>query len=285
MLWACDPSAVSQAGNAGQPGVGQGGNVATDASQGGGHSAGPGAGGQLAASGGSAQAVGNGGATAVPSTDGQTYGTTHSGQYHLGPVDFAETDWHNACAPSGGYVASLRDPTGLSGEYLAGVSNQFADGGGVCDACILIKTGTGRQIVARVVTYGDTNEPGDIDVSPSVYEKLNSGEYPRAMSWQFAKCPDTGTLRYEFQTGANVWWTSLWVRNPKVPLTKVEVKSTNHKTYVALARASDGTFTDASGFGEGSFTFRLTALDGQTLEDTLPSFTPGQIVVSPKQFE
>jgi hypothetical protein len=27
------------------------------------------------------------------------YGEVHAGQYHLGPVDFAETEWHNACAP------------------------------------------------------------------------------------------------------------------------------------------------------------------------------------------
>ncbi len=227
----------------------------------------------------------SGGTTATPTTDGQTYGELRSGQYHLGPVDFAETEWPNACAPEGGYVSSLQDSTGLSGEYLAGVSNSYAQTGGSCDACILVKTGAGRQIVARVVTYGVTNDLGDIDVSPSVYDKLNTGEYPRSMTWQFARCPDTGTLRYEFQTGANVWWTSLWVRNPRVPLTKVEVKSTNHKSYVTMARASDGTLTDASGFGEGAFTLRLTALDGQVIEDDFPSFTPGQITVSTKQFQ
>ena len=32
---------------------------------------------------------------------------------------------------------------------------------------------------------------------------LDSGEFPRAMTWQFAKCPDTGKIVYEFQTGAN----------------------------------------------------------------------------------
>jgi expansin len=228
---------------------------------------------------------GSGGSTAAPTTDGTAYGENHSGQYNLGPVDFAETEWHNACAPDGGYVASLRDATGLQGEYLAGVSGTYAQNGGVCDACILIKTATSRQIVARVVTYGATNAPGDIDVSPSVYAALNTEEYPRSMTWQFAACPDTGTLRYEFQTGANVWWTSLWVRNPRVPLTKVEVKSTNHQNFIEMARGTDGTLTDASGFGDGAFTFRLTAMDGQALTDTLPGFSPGQILESTQQFQ
>lgn len=66
----------------------------------------------------------------------EVYGEIHSGQYHLGPVDFAETVWHNACAPGGGYRNDLRANAGLGGEYLAGVSHSYAEGGGVCDRCI-----------------------------------------------------------------------------------------------------------------------------------------------------
>ena len=58
------------------------------------------------------------------------------------------------------------------------------------------------------------------------------------------------------------------MRNARVPLTKVEVQSPNHAAYVALARGSDGTLTDASGFGNGSFTIRLTGVDGQQITDT-----------------
>jgi hypothetical protein len=213
------------------------------------------------------------------------FGESHEGQYHLGPVDFAETEWPNACTPAGGYRPELRDITGLGGEYLAGVSNSYAENGGVCDACILIDTAQGESIVARVVTYGVTSEPGNIDVSPSVYDSLNHGEYPRTMSWVFTNCPDTGALRYEFQTGANVWWTSFWVRNQKVPVTKVEVKSTNHAEFFELRRETDGTVNDDGGFGEGEFTLRITAMDGQVIEDTFPSFEPGELKVSTKQFE
>ncbi len=213
------------------------------------------------------------------------FGETHSGQYHLGPVDFAETEWPNACTPLGGYRQVLHYITGLGGEYLAGVSYEYAENGGVCDACILIETGMGESIVARAVTYGATNEPGDIDVSPSVYSALNHDEYPRSMTWVFTNCPNIGALRYEFQTEANPWWTSFWVRNPKIPVTKVEVKSTNHSNWFELRRETDGTFNDDGGFGEGTFTLRLTAMDGQTLEDTFPSFKAGELIVSDKQFE
>lgn len=220
-----------------------------------------------------------------PTTDAETMGEPHAGQYHLGPVDFAESAWHNACAPADGYRSSLEDVTGLGGEYLAGVSNTYRAGGAVCDSCILIKTGTGRSIVARVVTYGETNEPGDIDVSPNVFEALDTGENPRAMTWEFAKCPDTGTLRYEFQTGANPYWTSLWVRNPRVPVTKVEVQSANHGSFFELRRETDGTVNDDGGFGNGEFTFRITGMDGQVVTETLPSFAAGELVTGSEQFD
>ena len=223
-------------------------------------------------------------ANGPPTTDAPVFDQVVSGQYHLGPVDFAESAFHNACAPQGGYRAELQNSTGLGGEYLAGLANEHADAGGTCDACILIKTATGRSIVARVVTYGDEADPGDIDVSPSVFQTLNTGEYPRSMTWQFSKCPDTGTLQYEFQTGANVYWTSFWVRNQRVPLATAEVQSANHSSFFALRRETDGTLNDDGGFGEGSFTLRLTGIDGQVITDTFPSFSPGQLITSTQQF-
>ncbi len=212
------------------------------------------------------------------------YGEVHRGQYHLGPVDFAETVWHNACAPSGGYRGELVESAGLGGEYLAGVSYTFNEGGGVCDKCILINTAKGNNIVARVVTYGATNGPGDIDVSPSVYAALNEGEYPRTMTWQFTKCPPAGVIQYEFQTGAHIWWSSLWVRNARVPIEKVEVKSQKRTEYLQLRRGGDGTLTDSGGFGAGPFTLRTTAIDGQVIEDTFDSFPTGQLIPSKGQF-
>ena len=239
-------------------------------------------------SGSKANAGGSAGSASVgkPTINGDMFGDAHAGVYHLGPVDFAETQYHNACAPGGGkYRKELQASVGLGGEYLAGVSNAFNDGGGVCDACILIETGKGKSIVARVVTYGVEHADGDIDVSPSVFEAIHQGEDPRSQTWHFARCPDEGALQYEFQTQANPFWTSLWVRNPRVPLVKAEVKTATDKDFVALERAGDGTLTDASGFGDGAFTLRLTGIDDQVITDDLPGFKPGTLVQSTQQFD
>ncbi len=204
------------------------------------------------------------------------------GQYHLGPVDFAETEWTNACSP---YPASLLSVTGLGGELLAGVSHAYAGAGSVCDACIKITTATGRTQVARVVTYGDTPHPSNLDVSPSIYQGLNTGEYPRSMSWEFTPCPAPSPLFYQFKTASSIWWTSLWVRNPKIPITRVEVKSANHASFFELRRETDGTLNDDGGFGPGPFTLRITGMDGQVLTETLPGFSAGQLITATVQFQ
>jgi expansin (peptidoglycan-binding protein) len=220
-----------------------------------------------------------------PTTSGDTFGDAHEGVYHLGPVDFAETQWHNACAPAGKYRSALQSTAGLAGEYLAGVSNAFNGGGSVCDACILIETGKGKSIIARVVTYGVEMADGDIDVSPAVYDAIHQNEFPRSQTWHFARCPEAGPLQYEFQTEANIYWTSLWVRNPRVPLAKAEVKKKGASDFIELTRAGDGTLTDASGFGDGAFTFRLTGMDGQVVTDDLTGFKAGELVKSSKLFD
>ena len=229
-------------------------------------SAGTGAGGTSAAGptstsgGATGGAVGTGGAGPLV-----TYGQPYTdGQYNLGPVDYAETQFHNACAPGTKYDPRVQQ---VEGTLLAGLWDGIPNVAGYCDACIWVQTAKGKSAMLRVVTYGDTTMDS-IDTSQNAYDDLNSMEYPRAMTWQFAKCPDTGPMMYEFQTGSSEYWTSLWVRNARVPLTKVEVQSPNHTAWTELQRGSDGTLTDGSGFGMGSFSIRSTGVDGQQVVDT-----------------
>jgi expansin (peptidoglycan-binding protein) len=187
------------------------------------------------------------------------------GQFNLGPVDYEESAFHDACAPTTKYASSIQT---VEGSLLAGLWSGIPNVAADCDACILVTTAMGKSALLRVVTYGDTT-PNSIDVSPNAYAMLDSGEYPRTMTWQFARCGDTGPMLYEFQTGSSEYWTSLWVRDPRAPIAKVEVRSPNHASYVELDRGTDGTLTDNAGFGKGDFTLRLTAMDGQTVEQPI----------------
>jgi expansin (peptidoglycan-binding protein) len=205
-------------------------------------------------------------------------GETHAGDYSLGPVAFSGSFW-NSCAP---YTPDLERQ---AGEMLAGLALKWNGDGSLCDTCILVKTAKGKSVVARVVTTGETQGPNDVDLSQAAFNAISVGEYPRKMTWELVKCPPGGKVQYQFQTEANPDWTSLWVRNARLPLKSVEVKSKSHGSFTPLKRGGDGTLTDAAGFGEGPFTLRVTAADGQIITDTLSKIVPGGVVASSGQFE
>jgi hypothetical protein len=212
-----------------------------------------------------------------PDGGGVALGDTHSGQYHLGPVEWSGSFW-NACAP---YPPAIES---LEGQLLAGLSNELASTGNACDACVQVTTGEGKTIIARAITYGVANAAGDIDLSQAAFDQIHQGEYPRAMTWQFVTCPGSGPVYLQFQTAANPDWTSLWVRNPRVPIERVEVKSQHHAAFTALERGTDGTFTDSAGFGSGAFTLRIIGINGATLDQDFPSFTGGALLTGTANF-
>ena len=210
-----------------------------------------------------------------PVTVGDPIGPDHSGQYHLGPVDFAESAFHNACAP---YPGTIRT---ITGHMIAGVSNTVADPGSLCDACIEVTTAMGRTEVLRVVTYGASGSDGDLDVSPEAFEALNLDEFPRTMTWHLVACDNAEPLYVQFQTESHQWWTSLWVRNPTVAIDRVEVINAKFPDGRELERGTDGTFTENSGFGEGPFTLRVVGITGASIDIPMGAIDPGALIAAP----
>ena len=82
------------------------------------------------------------------------------GQFHLGPVDYEETKFHNACASGTKYAPAVR---AAEGKLLAGLWGGLPNVAGHCDACILVTTERGKSATLRVVTYGETT-PNSIDL-------------------------------------------------------------------------------------------------------------------------
>lgn len=221
-----------------------------------------------------------------PVTTSTTFGATHSGSYHLGPVDWAQTQWTNACGP---YPTSVQT---MEGVYLAGVDNSLASDGSLCDACALVTTRLGKSVLVRLITYGVSNTAGDMDLSPEAYAAIHEDDpqgtssNPRPMSWQLARCAggSSASLALQWQTQANPYWTSFWVRNAALPLAKVEVKSSKHAAFFALRRETDGTWNDDGGFGEGAFTLRFTATTGEVVTADFTTFTAGATESTSVQF-
>jgi expansin (peptidoglycan-binding protein) len=130
-----------------------------------------------------------------------------------------------------------------------------------------------------------------MDLSPQAYAAIHEDDpqgtpdRPRPMSWQLATCPRLGNVRLQYQTQANPWWTSLWVRAATRPVTKVEVKSANHADFFALRRETNGTWNDDGGFGMGSFELRISAEGAAApLSAKFDGFTAGALVDTGMQF-
>ena len=190
----------------------------------------------------------------------------------LGPVDFAETKFNNACST---YPTVLQN---LYGNYLIGL-----DGGHVanveshCDNCAQL-TANGKTIIAHVVTYGDENGTYAIDLSPEARTALGLSDSNWTGTWQFSSCPTGGTpIYYEFDarqwSPENFWYMRIWTRNQRVPITALETKL-GSGAWSAASRQSDGAWQSVSGvdFSSG-FQVRVTGVDGQQLVDTIPAPT------------
>lgn len=206
------------------------------------------------------------------------------GDYALGPVEFHGAE-HNACGPH------LPATERVYGADLVGIGSSYSGHAELCDACVEITTRVGTRVVARVVTYGETRTPGSIDLSSHAFATLlrpdpsAPPESPRPMSWHVVPCPDAPPIAIQFQSQANVDWSAFWVRNPKWPLAKVEVRSSRHASFTMLRRETDGTFVDDGGFGPGAFTLRLHASSGGTIDARFETISPGGLIDTRQNFD
>jgi hypothetical protein len=234
-------------------------------------------------------------ATKVPvvvSDAGSSYfGETHAGSFWLGPVDFAETAFHNACGPSGAHYPALIQ--NLYGSHLMGLANDLRLGdlaagkGQLCDVCAEL-TANGHTVIARVITYGDETGTYDIDVSPEADRALG-GSAGRTLTWRFVTCPTQNPIYYTFdgRDWSNTWYFRVWVRNARVPVAKIEYR-VGQQAWAMADWQSDGAWQAANADFSAGFSLRVTSIDGTTVEDSLPGigkFDPNAGIASHGNFE
>ena len=177
------------------------------------------------------------------------------------------------------------DIMGLADDVtLQGLS---AGSGQLCDVCAEL-TANGQTVVAHVVTYGQETGTNDIDVSKEVDAALNASA-GRKLTWRFVSCPTRNSIYYTFddRQWSNVWFFRVWIRNARVPVQKVEYKLGSGAWAVADWQ-SDGAWQAASQDFSKGFSLRATAIDGQTVEDSLPgvsTFDPNAGIASHGNFQ
>ncbi len=160
-------------------------------------------------------------------------------------------------------------------------TNEYAQSA-MCGACAEVEGPKGKVRV-RIVDLCPGCAPDQLALSPQAFDTVASGGTLEApVSWRFIACGVEGPVRYRVKEGSNQYWTALQVRNHRLPVQKLEWQKAG--TWVTLQRENYNYFVEPSGMGEGSVRVRVTASDGQVLEDTLPYILEGLVVDGAAQF-
>lgn len=139
----------------------------------------------------------------------------------------------------------------------------------VCGSCVEIEGPKGNLRVRIVDSCPDCPTKGHLDLSRSAFEKIADPVAGRVnVRWRMVTCDVQGPVRYHIKDGSSQWWTAIQVRNHRMPVTKLEYWKNG--AWVNVKREDYNYFVEPAGMGSGSIKVRVTASDGQTLEDTLP---------------
>jgi expansin (peptidoglycan-binding protein) len=160
---------------------------------------------------------------------------------------------------------------------------QFA-GSAVCGSCAEVE-GPKGTVVVRIVDSCPECGPGHLDLSREAFAQIANMVDGRVQTqWRLVSCPVAGPVRYRVKEGSSQWWTAIQVRNHRLPVTKLEWQKSG--AWVEARReAASNYFTEPNGMGTGPIKVRITAMDGQTLEDTIPSSQGDRIYEGAAQFK
>jgi expansin (peptidoglycan-binding protein) len=157
------------------------------------------------------------------------------------------------------------------------------DGSAVCGECVSV-TGPKGQVTVRIVDQCPGCEKGHLDLSQQAFAQIadvSAGRVP--ITWEVVACDVTGPIAYHFKDGSSQYWTAIQVRNHRLPIAKLEWMSGS--AWTDIPRQSYNYFVVSSGVGPGSFQVRATAIDGQTLVDTLPPVQANATINGSAQFQ
>jgi expansin (peptidoglycan-binding protein) len=166
---------------------------------------------------------------------------------------------------------------------IAAMNIQEWNGSAVCGECIAI-TGPKGNVTVRVVDECPDCVSGQLDLSQSAFAKVADVSAGRVnVTWQAVSCAVTGNVAYHYKDGSSQYWTAIQIRNSKLPIAKLEVKTNGN--FQEIARVDYNYFVADQGTGPGSVDVRITAVDGQTIEDTLAPPTSNVTVDGASQFQ
>jgi expansin (peptidoglycan-binding protein) len=152
-----------------------------------------------------------------------------------------------------------------------------------CGACLEITGSTGTAVV-EVVDLCPSCPDNNLVISKGAFEKIAGKASGRAqVSWKQVPCAVQGPLSFRFKETSSQYWTAIQIRNHRLPIKGVAFKK--GADWVPMDRSNDNYFAAAKGVGTGPVTLRITAGDGQQIEETIKTWKDGQTYPGAAQFK
>lgn len=178
-------------------------------------------------------------------------------QTHTGEGTYYDADGSGNCS----------FPPSPDDLMVAAMNELDYDGSAVCGACVTVD-GPDGSVTVRIVDRCPECPRGDVDLSPQAFERIAPIEAGRVpISWRYVDCAPAGPIAYHFKEGSNQWWTAVQIRNHRHPIAALAYQ-TEDGSFRDVARASYNYFVATEGMGTGPYTFRVTDVLGNVLEDT-----------------
>ncbi len=137
-----------------------------------------------------------------------------------------------------------------------------------CGTCIAVN-GPKGAVTIRIVDSCPGCDNHHLDLSESAFAKIadkKDGRVP--ITYQTVACKVSGSMSYQFKDGSHEFWTAIQIRNHRLPVTKVEAKKNG--AWEELERTDYNYFLDDKGIKDDPIAIRITAADGQVVEDSMP---------------
>jgi expansin (peptidoglycan-binding protein) len=166
---------------------------------------------------------------------------------------------------------------------VAAMNAEQWGGSAACGVCARVE-GPKGTVVVRIVDLCPECKKGHLDLSPQAFGKIAEIAQGRVqVSWQLQACDVAGNVRYHTKDGSSQWWTAIQVRNHRIPIRSLAYQKDG--AWVDVEREGYNYFVEPAGMGAGPIRLRVTAWDGQTLEDQIAGPDGEATYVGQAQFQ
>jgi expansin (peptidoglycan-binding protein) len=185
---------------------------------------------------------------------------------------------------SGGSEVACSYPIGPDTDVAAIDTDEFAKSAS-CGSCLSV-SGPKGKLTLKIVDLCPGCGANHLDLSAEAFAKIADPQAGKVtITYQLVACTVSGNMSYRFKEGSSKYWTAILVLNHRVPIAKVEYKK--DAAFKEMERADYNYFIDTSGVGDqpNGLALRVTATDGQVVEDSLPGVEDGKVVQGAAQFK